>query len=78
MSLPVVEKTSLLTESPNVKCPWSLESRMRRVGVCALSLWFILLHRMSSLIARSAYSEAQGCPIQGQQCYRHLLTRLRT
>ena len=24
---------------------------------------------------RSVYGEAQGCPTQGQQCYRHLLTR---
>ena len=24
---------------------------------------------------RSAYGEAQGCSMQGQQCYRHLLTR---
>ena len=30
---------------------------------------------MSSLIIRSAYGEAQGCLMQGQQCYCHLLTR---
>ena len=28
-----------------------------------------------SLITCSAYGEAQGCPMQGQQCYCHLLTR---
>ena len=30
---------------------------------------------MSCLIMYSAYGEAQGCPVQGQQCYCHLLTR---
>ena len=37
---------------------------------------FIAWRRVSSLISRSAYSEAQGsgCLMQGQQRYRHLLT----
>ena len=56
-----------------------LNLRVRWVGVCMRSSRFmllsILLHRVSSLITRSAYGEAQGCPMQGQQCYRHLLTR---
>ena len=38
-------------------------------------LAFNLAHRVSSLIMRSAYGEAQGCSMQGQQCYCHLLTR---
>ena len=50
---------------------------MQRVGVCMLSSWSILLHRVMTgvLISRSAYSEAQACSMQGQQRYRHLLTR---
>ena len=56
-----------------------LNLRVGQVGVSTRSSWFILLsillHRVSSLITRSAYGEAQGCPMLGQQCYRHLLTR---
>ena len=54
VSLPVAEKTSLLTESPNVRGLWLLESHTRRVGVCTLSPWLILLYHVSSVIMCSA------------------------
>ena len=84
MSLPVAETTSLLTESPNSRRLWLFESCVRLTSCWVAELvlarsphgpsCFIAWRRVSSLISRSAYSEAQGCLMQGQQRYRHLLT----
>ena len=81
MSLPVTETTLLLTESSNLRCLWLLESCVRELvfarsphGPSCSRSCFIVWWWVSSLISRSAYSEAQGCSMQGQQRYRHLLT----